>query len=102
MASFDLETLSWDILKNLEGLKLAGGEILMMPQHVDLLKKLIKEDVAKNIELMYIVNVMHVTYHNSSKSHSKLFNGSMIVIRNNRQQHFDLDRKITKNRPNMK
>lgn len=57
--SFDLETLSWDILKNLEGLKLAGGEILMMPQHVDLLKKLIKEDVAKNIELMYIVNVMH-------------------------------------------
>lgn len=57
--AFDIETLSWDILKNLEGLKLAGGEILMMPQHIQLLKKLIRTDIAKNIELMYVVNVMH-------------------------------------------
>ena len=55
----DLNTLSWDLLKNVKGIKLAGGEILMMPQHIKLIKKLIEYDIAKNIDIMYIVNVMH-------------------------------------------
>jgi len=60
--SFKIEQLSWDILKNLKTIKLAGGEILMMPQHLSLIKKFIKHYIAKNIRLVYIVNLMHDPY----------------------------------------
>jgi sulfatase maturation enzyme AslB (radical SAM superfamily) len=48
--------LSWELVKNLKRIKLAGGEILLMPQHTQLLQKLIDFDVAKNITMVYIVN----------------------------------------------
>jgi sulfatase maturation enzyme AslB (radical SAM superfamily) len=48
--------LSWELVKNLKRIKLAGGEILLMPQHIELLQKLIDFDVAKNITMVYIVN----------------------------------------------
>jgi len=57
--SFELNQLSWDILKNLKGIKFAGGEILMMPQHTKLLETLIEKDLAKNMGLLYVVNATH-------------------------------------------
>ena len=48
--------LSWELVKDLKRIKLAGGEILLMPQHIELLQKLIEFDVAKNITMVYIVN----------------------------------------------
>jgi hypothetical protein len=76
--SFKLNQLSWDILKNLEGLKLAGGEILMMPQHIELVKKLIDYDIAKNIDIVYIVNVMHNP--NQFKKYWKKFKRVHIIV----------------------
>ena len=49
-------TLDWNTVKDLERIKLAGGEITIMPQHVPLLQQLIDFDVAKNITLVYVVN----------------------------------------------
>jgi hypothetical protein len=49
-------TLSWDLVKDLKRIKLAGGEVTIMPNHEQLLQQLIDFDVAKNITLVYIVN----------------------------------------------
>lgn len=48
--------LSWELVKDLKRIKLAGGEVTIMPHHVEFLKQLIAFDVAKNITLVYIVN----------------------------------------------
>jgi len=48
--------LSWDLVKDLKRIKLAGGEVTIMPDHKKFLQQLIDFDVAKNITLVYIVN----------------------------------------------
>ena len=48
--------LSWDLVKDLKRIKLAGGEVTIMPDHDKFLQQLIDFDVAKNITLVYIVN----------------------------------------------
>lgn len=51
----DIE-LNWNLVKDLERIKLAGGEVTIMPSHKKFLQQLIDFDVAKNITLVYIVN----------------------------------------------
>ena len=51
----DIE-LTWDLVKDLKRIKLAGGEVTIMPDHKKFLQQLIDFDVAKNITLVYIVN----------------------------------------------
>lgn len=53
--NIDIE-LSWDLVKDLKRIKLAGGEVTIMPDHKKFLQQLIDFDVAKNITLVYIVN----------------------------------------------
>lgn len=48
--------LNWDLVKDLKRIKLAGGEVTIMPDHKKFLQQLINFDVAKNITLVYIVN----------------------------------------------
>jgi sulfatase maturation enzyme AslB (radical SAM superfamily) len=48
--------LSYDMVKDLKRIKLAGGEVTIMPDHKKFLQQLIDFDVAKNITLVYIVN----------------------------------------------
>jgi sulfatase maturation enzyme AslB (radical SAM superfamily) len=48
--------LSWDLVKDLKRIKLAGGEVTIMPNHKKFLQQLIDFNVAKNITLVYIVN----------------------------------------------
>lgn len=48
--------LNWDLVKDLKRIKLAGGEVTIMPDHKKFLQQLIDFDVAKNITLVYIVN----------------------------------------------
>ena len=48
--------LTWDLVKDLKRIKLAGGEVTIMPNHKKFLQQLIDFDVAKNITLVYIVN----------------------------------------------
>jgi len=48
--------LSWNLVKDLKRIKLAGGEVTIMPDHKKFLQQLIDFDVAKNITLVYIVN----------------------------------------------
>ena len=48
--------LTWDMVKDLKRIKLAGGEVTIMPDHKKFLQQLIDFDVAKNITLVYIVN----------------------------------------------
>lgn len=48
--------LSWNLVKDLKRIKLAGGEVTIMPSHKKFLQQLIDFDVAKNITLVYIVN----------------------------------------------
>lgn len=48
--------LSWDLVKDLKRVKLAGGEVTIMPDHEKFLQQLIDFGVAKNITLVYIVN----------------------------------------------
>ena len=57
--ALNIDDLDWDLLKNVTGIKLAGGENLMMPQHTKLLETLIEKDLAKNIGLLYVVNATH-------------------------------------------
>ena len=51
----DIE-VNWELVKDLKRIKLAGGEVTMMPDHPKFLQQLIDFDVAKNITLVYIVN----------------------------------------------
>jgi sulfatase maturation enzyme AslB (radical SAM superfamily) len=53
---FDISTLNPEIFQHLEWLKLAGGEVLLMSEHTELLNYLIKNKFSENIELIYIVN----------------------------------------------
>lgn len=48
--------LNWELVKDLKRIKLAGGEVTIMPHHDKFLQQLIDFDVAKNITLVYIVN----------------------------------------------
>ena len=48
--------LNWELVKDLKRIKLAGGEVTLMPHHETFLQQLIEFDVAKNITLVYIVN----------------------------------------------
>lgn len=48
--------LSYDMVKDLKRIKLAGGEVTIMPDHKKFLQQLIDFGVAKNITLVYIVN----------------------------------------------
>ena len=48
--------LSWELVKDLKRIKLAGGEVTIMPGHKKFLQQLIDFNVAKNITLVYIVN----------------------------------------------
>jgi sulfatase maturation enzyme AslB (radical SAM superfamily) len=48
--------LSWDLVKDLKRIKLAGGEVTIMPNHKKFLQQIIDFGVAKNITLVYIVN----------------------------------------------
>ena len=48
--------LNWNLVKDLKRIKLAGGEVTIMPNHKKFLQQLIDFDVAKNITLVYIVN----------------------------------------------
>ncbi len=56
LKKFNLSKLSLDSFKNLEWLKLAGGEVFLMPEHEDLLSFLIREELAPQIELVYVTN----------------------------------------------
>ena len=49
-------TLSYELVKNVKRIKLAGGEVTLMPHHDVFLQQLIDFGVAKNIKLVYIVN----------------------------------------------
>lgn len=51
----DIE-VNWELVKDLKRIKLAGGEVTMIPDHPKFLQQLIDFDVAKNITLVYIVN----------------------------------------------
>lgn len=51
----DLE-INWELVKDLKRIKLAGGEVMLMPRHKTFLQQLIDYNVAKNITLVYIVN----------------------------------------------
>ena len=51
----DIE-LTWELVKDLKRIKLAGGEVTIMPGHKKFLQQLINFNVAKNITLVYIVN----------------------------------------------
>lgn len=53
--SIDLE-INWELVKDLKRIKLAGGEVMLMPHHKTFLQQLIDYDVSKNITLVYIVN----------------------------------------------
>ncbi len=55
--SFDTSSLSKDVFKDLSWLKFAGGEVLLMPEHEEILDFLVTHDLARNIELVYVVNV---------------------------------------------
>lgn len=48
--------LTWDLVKDLKRIKLAGGEVTIMPNHKKFLQQLIDFGVSKNITLVYIVN----------------------------------------------
>jgi len=48
--------IDYELVQHVKRIKLAGGEVFLMPHHVDLLNQLIDLDVAKNITLVYIVN----------------------------------------------
>ncbi len=51
----DIE-LTYFLVKNLKRVKLHGGEVTIMPQHIKLLQQLIDFGVAENITLVYVVN----------------------------------------------
>lgn len=53
--NIDIE-LSWDLVKDLNRIKLAGGEVTIMPEHKSFLQQIIDFGVSKNITLVYIVN----------------------------------------------
>ena len=53
--NIDIE-LTWELVKDLKRIKLAGGEVTIMPDHKKFLQQLIDFGVAKNITLVYIVN----------------------------------------------
>ena len=58
----DIDRLDWNLLENIEGIKLAGGENLMMPQHKRLIEILIEKGLSPNINLQYVVNGTHDPY----------------------------------------
>ncbi len=53
---FDINNLDRDSLRNLEWLKLAGGEVFLMPEHKQLLTYLVEHNISQNIELVYVTN----------------------------------------------
>lgn len=48
--------IDYELVKNVKRIKLAGGEVFLMPHHIKLLEQLIDLDVSKNITMVYIVN----------------------------------------------
>ena len=56
--NLDIDNLDINTLKDVNTIKLAGGEVLYMQEHKQLLDKLISHDIAKQITLVYVVNTM--------------------------------------------
>jgi hypothetical protein len=48
--------LTYFLVKDLKRIKLAGGEVTIMPHHIKLLEQLIDFGVSENITLVYVVN----------------------------------------------